>query len=196
MHLSRLIFLLAIGVAAATAAPITYDFTFTGSGLLPTSGSFTYDPALGSNNFTAFTIIWDSLTFNLASSADSPELLTGECGTSSTPTAFFLALTDPAALCGAGATSLWIATPDPDSTQFEFLIESADTSSLIFGYDVLPGSVVSPPPTGPPSGDFTISQVPEPNSIVLALAGGATLMAGKRKSLRTRKATQTQNEKG
>jgi hypothetical protein len=108
MNLSRLILLAAIGAAAAIAQPVTYQITFTGSALNPSSGSFTYDSSLASNNFTSFTVTWNSTVLDLASAANSPIIMGGtECGTITTAAAFFSALTNPASICGAGAFTEW-----------------------------------------------------------------------------------------
>jgi hypothetical protein len=48
----------------------TYTINFTGTGTLPTAGSFTYDPDTAT--FTAFTVTWDTFTFDLTSSANAP----------------------------------------------------------------------------------------------------------------------------
>ena len=58
MNLARLIFMLGIGAAAATADVTTYDIIFTGTGPIPTAGSFTFDNA--HDTFKAFTVTWES----------------------------------------------------------------------------------------------------------------------------------------
>jgi len=48
----------------------TYDITFTGTGTLPTSASFTYDSTVP--QFSNFIVDWDGFSFNLTSEANSP----------------------------------------------------------------------------------------------------------------------------
>src|ERR1700674_1217155 len=62
------VLIVAIGAPHAHADTITdYAISFTGTGTLPTSGSFAYDTT--TNQFTSFTAIWDGLTFDFTSSA-------------------------------------------------------------------------------------------------------------------------------
>ena len=71
---SVLLIIVAFGVpAAALADPIdltTYTLTFTGSPLLPSSGSFTYDP--DTPHFTSFSVTWEGINFDLTSAANAP----------------------------------------------------------------------------------------------------------------------------
>jgi len=72
-HLAISIFVYAatLGVTGAMAEPIQYTLGFTDdSGVSPTAGSFTYDPA--TNTFTNFTVTWDGVVWNLTASANSP----------------------------------------------------------------------------------------------------------------------------
>jgi hypothetical protein len=78
MKLSLLMAL--VGAAAtATASPETYYITFTGSGIIPTSGQFTYDStsAVGSQ-FSSFTVNWNNTVFDLTTGANSPVQI-GNC---------------------------------------------------------------------------------------------------------------------
>ena len=58
----------------------TYTITFTGTGLVPTSGSFNYDPV---NGFSNFLVYWPQILgttpFDLTSAANNP--IGGGCGT-------------------------------------------------------------------------------------------------------------------
>jgi hypothetical protein len=60
-----------LGATSALADTIS----FTGTGLLPTSGSFTYDNT--TTQFTSFQVVWDGITFDLLSSANSPQIIGG-----------------------------------------------------------------------------------------------------------------------
>lgn len=70
-------FLLVIFCSLRVRADVltTYDisFTLTSGTLLPTSGSFTYDST--TPQFTNFIVDWDSLVFNLTSSANNPTVV-------------------------------------------------------------------------------------------------------------------------
>jgi hypothetical protein len=69
-----LVFTLCFAVPNAQADTVTnYTINFTGSSILPTSGSFTYDSAMpGLSNFI---VVWDGFTFNLTSSANNPTVV-------------------------------------------------------------------------------------------------------------------------
>ena len=78
------------GAPAATADPsdqTTYTIIFNGTGLLPTAGSFTYDP--DTQVFTNFMVKWNGTDFDLTSSANSigPFPLALDCLYNSYPTA-------------------------------------------------------------------------------------------------------------
>jgi hypothetical protein len=49
---------------------VNYTITFTGTGTLPTAGSFTYDPDI--HTFSHFLVTWDGLNFDLTSAANGP----------------------------------------------------------------------------------------------------------------------------
>ncbi len=70
-----LLIAVACGVPPAMADvvdQVTYTINFTGSGILPTSGSFTYDP--DTTTFTSFLVTWNGTTFDLTSGANAPVL--------------------------------------------------------------------------------------------------------------------------
>jgi hypothetical protein len=61
----------ALVAPAAMADPIDltpYTLSFSGSPLLPSSGSFTYDP--DTPHFTSFLVTWQGIIFDLTSSAN------------------------------------------------------------------------------------------------------------------------------
>jgi hypothetical protein len=58
--------------AAIADTSITYDINFTGTGLLPTAGSFTYDSTVPS--FSDFTVTWAGVVLNFTAAANAPTL--------------------------------------------------------------------------------------------------------------------------
>jgi hypothetical protein len=60
----------ALGAPAAKADVYQINFTGDPGNLLPTAGSFTYDPTV--QTFTAFTVTWDSIAFDLTNFANAP----------------------------------------------------------------------------------------------------------------------------
>src|SRR5580704_9919634 len=64
-----LLFAGVIGIRAANASML-YDITFSGSGTLPTAGSFTYDAS--TSTFSGFSITWDTFNIDMTSSANAP----------------------------------------------------------------------------------------------------------------------------
>ncbi len=65
------------GAPAAFAETITtYDITFSGTGLNPTAGSFTYDST--NPSFSDFTVTWDGILFNLTAAANAPSITAPE----------------------------------------------------------------------------------------------------------------------
>lgn len=77
--------------ASVSAAPILYNIHFTTSGIGlsgigPSSGSFLYDSA--TTRFASFTVQWNSLSFDLTSSANAPKV-SGACDTANPNSADF-----------------------------------------------------------------------------------------------------------
>jgi hypothetical protein len=60
----------AFGAPAAKADLYQINFTGDLGSLLPTAGSFTYDPT--AQTFTAFTVTWDGMVFDLTNFANAP----------------------------------------------------------------------------------------------------------------------------
>lgn len=70
----------AFGAPVAMAGVMTtYTINFTGGAILPTEGTFTYDP--DTQTFTSFSVTWDSVFFDLTSSANAPGFGGGGGGT-------------------------------------------------------------------------------------------------------------------
>ena len=188
MQLARFILMMGIGAAVVTAAPVTYIIDFSGVGLLPTSGTFTYDSALGANaKFTAFSVTWDSIVFDLKDSANNPHIeLAAACGDSSSSSAFNL-LTTPDPCGSATAGLIWEGygyTGPPTGHTFAFTAQDNPYTSFIAVYQTLNGPLTE----GYGAGFFTATAVPEPSTMLLSIAGGALLLLGKRRGYRTPKA--------
>ena len=67
----RLLVLALFAAPVALADPLdsaSYTIAFTGSGVLPTAASFTYDPDTAT--FSSFLVTWDSLSFDLTADAN------------------------------------------------------------------------------------------------------------------------------
>lgn len=65
----------AVGVSSAYADSTTsykINFTATSGSPLPTSGAFVYDKT--TDQFSSFTVVWNGLTFDLTSAANSPTI--------------------------------------------------------------------------------------------------------------------------
>lgn len=97
-------------VGTANASPITYIINFSGGSPNPTYGQFTYDSgaALG-NQFSAFTVEWNALSFNLTASANNPfDIPLGGFGCTNVPTsATFFALLNGTPQCSPSLGRRW-----------------------------------------------------------------------------------------
>lgn len=189
--LSLVLIAAALGAKAAKADPIdltTYTINFTGTGLLPTAGSFTYDP--DTPNFTSFSVTYDGLIFDLTSSANAPNLqgslpgcLTGKAGAEAT----FALLTD----CTpppTGYTHQWYAIIKFSLLNFSF--QDTDTGGngiFINTIDTTATPIFS-------TGGFSAAPattVPEPTSLMPATLLLCALVARKRLVQGIRQATRT-----
>ena len=163
-----IVFLALFGAPAASADIITdYTINFTGTGILPTAGSFTYDQT--DPHFSSFLVTCEGSTFDLTISANAPvatptlpgcidgtagaeasfDLLSGDChGVLGTPTA-------------------WGGIAGNSSGEFRFTaIESAPPFNSLEVFGVAAGNFAT---NG--SGDWTITAaaapVPEPSAAIL-----------------------------
>ncbi len=172
----------------ATAASVTYSITFTSTqGPAADTGTFSYDAgAAPGGQFSAFLVSWNGISFDLTSSANSPD---GACGASSaaafallshsecahpvTPYSWTPVSPYPEWFAGRGS-----ANGFPDF--FSFDNQSANQDLTTFGDVHYPSSGTSQRAQG----TFTIADTsaPEPKSLVLLLAGATLLVAGKRRS--------------
>jgi hypothetical protein len=153
-------FLLAAGWFApfTYGAPISYTIAFSSPGLLlPTSGSFNYDPV--NQQFSAFTVVWNSITFNLTARANvGPTTFTGTgCGIASSPVGLFTLLNGNS-LCSTPRAG-WIASGNINGTdEFSFFtIEGGNVASFIADF-----TPINQPSTSA-FGNFSIVvAIPEP----------------------------------
>jgi hypothetical protein len=168
---------LGISAAAANATDVftTYNINFSGGSPNPTSGSFTWDST--TDQFTAFTVTFESTPFNLLSAANGPGFVTG-CGTQAGTANTILGsaldsfdlMTNPGAACGSGTTSKWSAG---SISGFAF---SAQSSTGVCGGGCL--MIIDDSETGSQlaSGTWTASVTPEPGTLTSTIAGGALLL--------------------
>jgi len=158
---------------AAMADPVdltTYTINFTGSGLLPTAGSFTYDP--DTYTFSSFLVVWDGLTFDLTNRANNPAESTPDpscIGSLTGGAATWALLSGSCTPPASGFTTDWGA----DTTQSLFRFISFNEATPEVYIDVAASDA-------PTSGDFgangqwtltaTTAAVPEPSSIPVTIA--------------------------
>jgi hypothetical protein len=168
-----------LGAQSAFADTITtYDIAFTGTGILPTAGSFTYDSTVPS--FSGFTVTWDGAAFNLTAAANAPLLvapvpacLSGATGAAATFDLLSGACDSPGLNSLTGWSGILNLVPlSPKS--FGFHSYNEITGAGIFVPESL--FVSSSPPGVGGGGSWSIaavstpSAVPEPRSaVVLAL---------------------------
>ncbi len=175
--------------AMADLADLTnYKIDFAGTGILPTAGSFTYDP--DTSTFTAFEVVWDGFSIDFTAAANTlfvlpvvPACLIGKSGGA----ASFALLTGG---CDApGNTQGWFAQSEFDrSAEVGFFASAAEPTSLEAATSTGPSSHDNS------SGTFTTEvvtpappAVPEPASVILlstifALAGIRRLRGKKEKA--------------
>ena len=158
-----------VASAPANAIPEKYDINFTTLSGAPTpSGSFTFDRAIPSTThtqFSAFTVLWNTATFDFTSEANEPtgEFIGSGCGPANSEQLFvifagFLG-------CGGPTTLSWSADVGFSPT-FQFIAHNAASTSLV----ALTLSVLGPYPIARASGEFAVSPsetVPEPSTFAL-----------------------------
>ena len=191
MKLARFIFGLGIGAITAAAGPITYaiDFT-TASGIAPTSGAFTYDSSspVGSQ-FSNFTVVWDTFTFDMTAQANSPVEYGTGCTASATSVTFFDLLSG-AAQCTPSNGREWYAEVIQIAGEFS-LCEEVDPTmcNSATGYIRDERILVNGRTDNwtNASGSLSITAVPEPSTFLLTLwcclgLAGAMRVRGKRRA--------------
>lgn len=159
---------------AAGATIYDINFTTTSGAPTPISGRFEWDGTV----FTNFIVTWNSVAFNLTASANAPAIIggTGCPGEASTPAYAFAMLQQSC----AGPTYAWSASSSGLISFLAFAQNSNSINGLIFGTA----------PAASAAGTFSISQVPEPATVGLSLAGLA-LMFGKAWHQKRRKSDNT-----
>jgi hypothetical protein len=168
---TSVLLLAAFGAASARADLVdltTYTITFTGAGLNPTAGSFTYDP--DAPHFTAFSVTWDATVFDLTSSANTPTsfgLPFPACiGAKTGATASFALLSGACFPPMSNNTNQWFA--DSAGSAFEFF--AATEMPLTNDIEIIGRAAAIAGPETTAGGQWTIratSAVPEPQTIVL-----------------------------
>lgn len=164
-----------VAATSAYASPITYDITFSGGPILPTSGSFVYDGSLPlSSRFSDFSVVWDGISFDLTSAANAP--FSQNCGPADAAQSF--KLLSGGTVCplvnGSPPVTGWGVTAAFGSAFFDFVSVTSP-----FAGEFVIRNVVGP--TGlqdraNADGSFSISPrdttaIPEPSSVVLVATG-------------------------
>lgn len=148
-------------LAHADSTTYVINFTLTSGSIAPTSGSFTYDSTTPA--FSNFIVIWDGLSFDLTASANNPSHDGTLCGTSHTAsdTFAFLSGTSP---CAPSVTTSWRVGPFGIISEFDFFTTTNQDNSDFYIY-----SLAHVPPGFQDSGEgqWVISPVPEPSSVIL-----------------------------
>lgn len=189
----------AFGASVAMADLIdsaTYTINFTGDIPLPTSGSFTFDPDTAT--FTAFSVTWYGVDFDLTAAANAPTtqtypaclggatlgdasfaLMSGACNTYATGNHWFATYN-----LQFGAPFFGFQTGVDQLHPDQFLSINANASAYPIEPN-LPRTI---------SGDWTITpSVPEPSSFILMSTTlfAAAFLGRKRIALRLQQATRT-----
>jgi hypothetical protein len=157
----------------AHAAPTDYviqDFTIEQGGPAPTSGRFTYDPLVG---FTNFLLEWQGATFDLTSAANQPYLTTGSAFSLGSHVESFALLTKT--LAEPSNDVSWTASTDCGrecaSSVAGFRTDPNDTVFIEFaalGGDYIPGTAGN-------SGSFTVTAIPEADTLAMFVTGLAAV---------------------
>ena len=181
----------AFGAPAATASVVTYTIDFTGAGA-PTAGSFTYDTDIpASPVFTAFSVTWHNLTFDLTSSANSPSTnpTYPACVTGSGAAASFGLLTGGCFPTPPGVTTQWYgqAPISPGEAYFTFIttVNSTGKWFQVAGFASFPSGTAETD-----AGVWTAPvSVPEPGSFIIMATAICAILARKRIAQGLRQAT-------
>jgi hypothetical protein len=169
------LFLLAFPLALRADVVTTYDVTFTGTGILPTSASFTYDSTVP--QFSDFIVDWQGFTFDLTSDANNPTIFDGtpSCiGSNTGAAAGFAILTT----CNSPGNASWGGDEEDNIADFGFFADPSGCSA--FGACGQINAVITVPViqnivSG--EGSFSIAAVPpttvtrEPSSLILLGTG-------------------------
>ena len=166
--------LLSLLVSTATADMITtYNINFVPLGhALPPSGSFTYDST--NPHFTNFTVLWDSITFDLTANANAPNDVGFPPGcTGEGSAAFGFAMMSQNAVCPQAASYQWVADTNSFMSFFEFeLLQPPGGVQDVFQSFLVPGTTFG----GFDTGTWTITPIPEPRLVILLIAAALALV--------------------
>jgi hypothetical protein len=184
-----IIVLLALFGAPGASADIFTDYTinFTGTGTLPTAGSFTYD--LTNPHFSSFLITWEGITFDLTSSANAPAsspTLPGCIDGAADAEASFDLLSGDCQ--GTPANPAWGGIALSSGGEFRFsAIESAPPFQRLEVFSTVVGNFAADGASGPWTISAAVAPVPEPTSaILMATVLAIAFMARKRFRQRAR----------
>jgi hypothetical protein len=197
----------ALGAPAAKADLYQINFTGDPPSLLPTAGSFTYDPT--AHTFAAFLVTWDSLVFDMTNFANAPTSenvgFPGCIGSNTGGAATFALLSGACNSPQPGETTFWegasFLPSDLGFTEFVFL-SGTNGHSCIPGFPPCDGIVLSDLFSTPSSfttepggsGSWTITKeagltpTPEPSPLgttalgLLSLAAGVTQRSHRRRT--------------
>jgi hypothetical protein len=173
-----LVALAAVGGGVANATPVTYTLdlsnVFTGTvNLVPTSATFTYDASapLGSQ-FTAFTVDWDNITFDLTASANFPMFAGSGCAISASGSAAAFAMLTGQNVCGPSTSFVWegefIGNVGIFSIQASEVSNNVGVTDKVTG---LPSAGADYDEGNSVSAQPVVATVPEPPSFVLLGSG-------------------------
>ncbi len=129
---ARFVLLMGIVATGALRGSAIYGINFTTNpgGVAPTSGSFMYDSS-AADPFSDFTVIWDGLTFDLTSAANTGEQFFGTgCGTFPSAASVFTFLSGQN-VCTGPAAIVWAAEAvnSTSNTSFSFFDTGSQNAS-------------------------------------------------------------------
>ena len=147
------------------AAPLAYNINFTTtSGTAPTSGGFTYDAM--TTTFSAFTVVWNTITFDFTSTANSPMNMPIIPCNGTGPSAAFALLTKS----DGCITPEWFSFLDRGIGQFDFTESGVGGPGHALRYFLSSDDRRSASSVGT-YGVAPANATPEPNSIIAAATG-------------------------
>jgi hypothetical protein len=178
---TRLVLVIEMVAANAFAGSVLYNINFSGTSMLPTSGSFIYDAT--TETFSDFLITWEGQTYDLTAAANDPYIYADPCAGLAGGAASFAALSGNCEAQAGGVA--WIAGNQlydepfaPASNYFGITTDAPPLPSLAFTVN---GTPIAEVETNV-SGGLTIIAVPEPSTVLLVLIA-AGVFVGRRRLL-------------